>query len=104
MDIFVLCSTREGFPNVLLQAMSMKLPVVSADVGGCSEIIDHRSNGILYPSNDLDKFIESVEMLTEDGSFASRLGINARRTVVQNFSLDRMIKDYSEFYREFPIC
>ena len=99
MDIFVLCSSMEGFPNVLLQAMSMELPIVSTDVGGCPEIIDNTRNGILYPSNNLGKFIEAVEMLLENKSYASRLGINARKTVVREFSLDRMIKDYSVFYR-----
>ena len=72
MNIFVLCSLQEGLPNVLLQAMSMELPVISSDVGGCSEIIDHMTNGILYPSNNLDKFIEAVEMLIEDRIFASK--------------------------------
>jgi len=100
MDIFVLCSLREGFPNVLLQAMSMELPVITSDVGGCPEIIDNMTNGILYPSNDLDNFIEAVEMLIEDMNFASKLGVNARRTVVEKFSLNRMVKDYITFFRE----
>ena len=100
MNIFVLCSLQEGLPNVLLQAMSMEIPVIASDVGGCPEIIDNMRNGILYPSNNLDKFIEAVEMLIEDGKFASILAANARRTVEKNFSLDRMIQDYSKFYRE----
>ena len=100
MDVFVLCSLKEGFPNVLLQAMTMSLPVVSANVGGCSEIIDHMKNGILYPSNDLGEFIETIETLTTDTAFASRLGANAKRTVEEKFSLDRMIKEYATFYNE----
>ena len=71
MNIFVLCSLQEGLPNVLLQAMSMEIPVISSDVGGCPEIIDNMANGILYPSNHLEKFIEAVEMLIEDRNFAS---------------------------------
>ena len=46
------------------------------------------------------KFIEAVEMLIEDSNFASRLGLNARRTVEEKFSLNRMIEEYSAFYRE----
>lgn len=100
MDIFVLCSVKEGFPNVLLQAMAMSLPVVSANVGGCPEIIDHMKNGILYPSNDLGKFIEAIVTLTTDADFAGRLGSNAKRTVEEKFSLNRMIKKYANFYNE----
>ena len=100
MDIFVLCSLKEGFPNVLLQAMTMSLPVVSANVGGCPEIIDHNENGILYPSNNLGKFIEAIETLTTDTDFSRRLGFNAKRTVEERFSLDRMINKYITFYNK----
>ena len=100
MDVFVLCSLKEGFPNVLLQAMAMSLPVVSANVGGCSEIIDHMKNGILYPSNDLGKFIEAIASLTTNADLARRLGSNAKRTVEKKFSLDKMIEKYATFYYE----
>ena len=103
MNIFVLCSLQEGLPNVLLQAMSMEIPVIASDIGGCSEIIDNMANGILYPSNDLDKFIETVEILIKDKNFASRLGASARRTVEAKFSLNRMIKNYTAFYRELSV-
>ncbi len=98
MDVFVLCSLKEGFPNVLLQAMAMSLPVISANVGGCPEIIDHMKNGILYPSNDLGKFIEAIASLTTNTDLAGRLGSNAKRTVEEKFSLNRMIKKYATFY------
>ena len=100
MDIFVLCSLNEGFPNVLLQAMATSLPVVSANVGGCSEIINHMKNGILYPSNDLGKFIEAIVTLTTDENFADRLGYNAKQTIEEKFSLNRMIRKYATFYNE----
>lgn len=100
MDIFVLCSLKEGFPNVLLQAMAMNLPVVSANVGGCHEIIDHMKNGILYPSNDLERFVEAILSLTTDPDLAGRLGSNAKRTVKERFSLNRMIEKYATFYGE----
>lgn len=99
MNIFVLCSTRESFPNVLLQAMGMEIPIIASNVGGCAEIVDHLKNGILYPSNHLGRFIEAVEILIEDRSFASKLAANARRTVVKKFSLNRMIEEYKAFFR-----
>ena len=100
MDLFVLCSTREGFPNVLLQAMSMEIPTISANVGGCSEIIDHMKNGILYPSNNLKKFIQSVDILLKDESFSSKLAANGKETIRQNFSLGKMLTEYLDFYRK----
>jgi glycosyltransferase involved in cell wall biosynthesis len=104
MDIFVFCSLQEGLPNAILQAMSMEHPVIASEVGGCPEIIDNMTNGILYPSNKLEKFTGAVEMLLDDKNFASKLGANARRTVEKKFSLNRMIEEYTEFYQNLSTC
>jgi len=99
MDIFVLCSLHEGLPNALLQAMSMGLPVICSEIGGCKEVIKDRVNGILFPPNDLGRFIVAVELVINDRRFGSRLGRRARRTVKKNFSLNSMIENYANFYR-----
>ena len=104
MDLLVLCSIREGFPNCLLQAMSMEIPVLSADVGGCSEIIDHGITGMLYPSNNMEKFIDSVDILIQNKSYAVKIAANGRKRVEQHFSLERMIADYIDFYKDLSEC
>ncbi len=100
MNVFVLCSLQEGLPNVLLQAMSMELPVIASNVGGCLEIIAHRRNGLLYPSNNIDRFVEAVELLLKDKTLDSLLGNTARKTVEENFSLNQMTEAYTSFYRK----
>ena len=99
MDVFVLCSLREGFPNVILQAMSMGIPVLASNVGGCSEIIEHMNNGMLFPTNQLNEFTEAVELLLNDKKLGTNLGSNGKKTVVDDFSIDRMIKEYAKFFR-----
>ena len=59
MDILVLPSLWEGLPNAIIQAMSMGIPVVASNVGGCPEIINNMKNGLLFPSNNLDEFTRS---------------------------------------------
>ena len=100
MDIFVFCSMREGSPNVVLQAMSMEIPVVCSDIRGCSDIITNMENGVLFRPNSQFKFIECVEMLLNDKELAGRLGAEGRKTVEKKFSLHRMIDDYVAFYRD----
>jgi len=78
----------------------MSIPVLSANVGGCSEIIDHRKNGMLYPSNNTEKFIDEMETLLEDKAFAAEIAANGRKTVEDKYSLRRMITDYRGFYKE----
>ena len=103
MDILVLPSLWEGLPNAIIQAMNMGIPVVTSNVGGCPEIVNNMKNGILFPSNNLDEFIESVQILIEDRDFASRLGANAKRTAEERFSLSRMIEEYAKFYKELSV-
>ena len=103
MDILVLPSLRESLPNAIIQAMSMGIPVVASNVGGCPEIINNMKNGMLFPSNNLDEFIEAVKMLINNRDFASKLGANAKRTAEERFSLSRMIEDYTKFYNELSV-
>jgi glycosyltransferase involved in cell wall biosynthesis len=78
--------------------MSMSLPVIASNVGGCREIIDDLNNGILFPAGNTEKFLESVETLMNNKNLAAKLGSNARTTAEKYFSIDRMIKDYSTFF------
>mgnify|MGYP005989800765 CR=1 FL=1 len=46
-DVFILNSSYEGLPHVIVEAMSAKLPVICANVGGCAEIVIHKETGFL---------------------------------------------------------
>ncbi len=99
MNVFVLASVREGFPNVLLEAMGLGKPVVATRVGGIPELIDAGRNGILVPPRDAQALAKAVIHGLKDPLNASRLGNEARRTIRENFSLDRMVNQYETFYR-----
>ncbi len=61
-DLFLMGSHYEGFPNVLLEANSLGIPVVCFDApGGINEVVDSGVNGILVPPNDLDAFAAAVD-------------------------------------------
>lgn len=73
--LFVLTSDFEGFPNVLAEAMSLGLPVVSTDCPtGPSEMIESGVNGILVRRNDEDGLIAAVRSVLLDAQLAARLG------------------------------
>jgi glycosyltransferase involved in cell wall biosynthesis len=48
-DIFLFTSRREGLPNSILEAMAMGLPVVTTDVAGAKELVDHGQTGFVLP-------------------------------------------------------
>src|SRR5581483_5086987 len=50
-DVLVLPSLSEGSPNVILEAMSARVPIVAADVGGVSEIVSDGDSALLVPPN-----------------------------------------------------
>lgn len=61
-DLFLMGSHYEGFPNVLLEANSLGIPVVCFEApGGINEVIDSGVNGILVSPNDLDAFAAAVD-------------------------------------------
>ena len=100
MDVFVLTSSKEGFPNALLQAMSMEVPVVATSVGGCREIVDNGKDGFLFAPGDSEGFIERVSTLLENREMASAVASRAKSKVDATFSLSGMVDRYMDYYRK----
>lgn len=98
MDIFVLCSKKEGFPNALIQAMSMELPVVATNVGGCAEIVDTGVDGYLYESGNTDEFIEKVLTLIDGKDASVEMTSKARSKITSHYTLPVMLDNYVGFY------
>lgn len=97
-DIFVFASVEEGFGNVLLEAMSHGLPVVSRYLDGVTEaFIEHERNGFLF--SDADGFGRAVLRLIDDAALRARTGKAARETVARNFRLDVIAERYCDLYR-----
>lgn len=79
-DIFVLPSLSEGMPLVVLEAMSMGLPVVSTRVGAVPDLIEDGRSGILVPPGDPDAIATAVERLG-NAPLREKLGQEARQSV-----------------------
>ena len=60
-QVFVISSLQEGFPNALAEAMMAGIPVVTTDCGGIKEIIQHRHNGYLCRSGDVQSIYEGMK-------------------------------------------
>ncbi|RJQ23905.1 glycosyltransferase [Candidatus Parcubacteria bacterium] len=99
-DILVLTSIWEGMPNVIIEAMCMGVPVVSSNVGGCPEIIDHNIDGLLFKPNDVEDFVLSVKKLLAETHLGARLGEQARDKIKRKFSVEIMIENYVNFFEE----
>lgn len=98
MDIFVLASIREGFPNVLLEAMAACKPVVATKVGGIPELVDSGRDGFLVPPQNGEALAKAVLALVQDPERARRFGREARIKIERGFSLERMVDEYESLY------
>ena len=95
-DFFVLPSTNEGMPNVVLEAMASGLPSVVTQVSGCHDLIEEGVRGFFFPPNDVDGLIIALKKLCS--SDISALGSNARAFVETNFSLNSLAEEYESLY------
>ena len=89
-DVFTLAGSVErgqhGLPNVLVEAMSAGLIVVTTNLPPVVELIDHGVNGYIVPDDDAAIEVKLREVLADPGQWAT-IGSNARQKVIERFSL-----------------
>jgi glycosyltransferase involved in cell wall biosynthesis len=96
-DVMTLCSVTETFSLAALEAMAMGKPVVLSDVGGASEMVVPRWNGMLFPVRDTDTYVERLAALS-DPAISRHMGINARRLMERRFSASLMADRYEMLF------
>lgn len=99
-DIVCLPSYREGLPKSLIEAMAIGRPIVSTDVPGCRECVDENFNGFLVKAKDSKALSEKIDTLLGSETMRLKMGANSRSKMVNELSLDKVLKDTCEFYDE----
>lgn len=93
-DIYIQYSVSEGFPRTILEAMAMKMPIISTDVGSISGIIRNDINGILIPSNSGEDLINSISNLVQNGSFSQTIANNGYEDAKNKYEWNRVFALY----------
>jgi glycosyltransferase involved in cell wall biosynthesis len=99
LDLLVMPSLHEGLPYVLLEAMSLRVPIVASRVGGLREVLDDGS-GMLVPPGDPYALATAIERLYGDRELRARFAARAHDTVRQRFAARDMVRAYSDLYRQ----
>lgn len=99
-DALVLPSYREGFPNVLLQAGAMQVPVIATDVNGSNEIVVDGETGWLVPSRDTPALKGAMESAAADKAGLKAMGKRARDRIAARYGQDRYRAALLEYYSE----
>ncbi|HUG39823.1 MAG TPA: glycosyltransferase [Longimicrobiales bacterium] len=96
MDVFVLCSDREGMSNAMLEALAAGVPVVSTDVSGAREALapveDAGTPGVVLAAP--EDLVPAVRALLADPARLAAMGDAARRAARARFGEERMLDDW----------
>lgn len=98
-DVLVRAALTEGLPNVALEAMAMRVPVVATGICGTPEAVLDGVTGRLVPTADDRAIATAVEALLDLSPDARReMGERGRAHVLERFTLDRMADAYEELF------
>jgi glycosyltransferase involved in cell wall biosynthesis len=98
-DVFVLASTSEGLPMVLLEAMSYGLAIVATSVGGVPDVVEDRVEALVVPPGDPAALAGALAELASAPDLRTRLGGAARRRSAE-FSPEAVAGRLERIYRE----
>jgi glycosyltransferase involved in cell wall biosynthesis len=99
-SIFCLPSFAEGVPVVLMEAMAMRLAVISTRIAGTPELIEDGRDGLLVPPGRSDQLAEALERIITDSSLRADLGKAGREKVLREFSLERSAAQLHALFAE----
>lgn len=100
VDIFLIPSEREGFPNALLEAMAAGLPVVGSPAGAIPEVLIHGQGGFLHPHDDSQSLASSLLQLVGSHSLREQMGRYNHMTVCRSFTLQTAFSPFSAVWRK----
>jgi glycosyltransferase involved in cell wall biosynthesis len=96
MDVVALTSDNEGVPLSLIEAAAAGVPVVSTDVGGVKEIVEHDATGFVV--RDELALADSVKRLVDDTALREAMGRRARLHIAERCSMQRYLSDHAALY------
>ncbi len=97
-DVVVLPSWREGLSRSLIEAAAMERPIITTDVPGCKDVVDHGRSGLLVPLRDARSLRLAIELLINNPVLARNFGKAAREKIESEFQVSFVNKDTLKQY------
>lgn len=94
------CSESEVLPWVILEAMTLDLPVVASSIPAHCELLAHGRSGLLTPCGDISGFASALDLLFSSPSLGENLARCARRNIENRFSIQAMVEQTQSVYEE----
>ena len=91
---------QDGIPVVLMEAMALQIPVVSTQVSGIPELVQHQQTGWLAPPRDATALAEAIVHLADDEELRTHLARNGRALVEREFEIKGNVKRLIGVFRQ----
>lgn len=89
---------QEGCPVALLEAMASGMACIATDIAGSQDVIEHGKSGLLVPPLDRLALRLAIEKVLSDDGLRHSLGAEARRRIVEHYSIKREVQQHEEMY------
>jgi glycosyltransferase involved in cell wall biosynthesis len=93
-DLLIIPSKIEGIPIVLMESLSLGIPVIASSIGGIPDIIENNYNGFLCDPNNIDDFADRIIQVYLDKKLQNQLGLNARDYAKISLDISKMNSEY----------
>lgn len=97
-DVLISPSQNETFGRVLIEAMSMKVPVIATNVGAIPEIVEHEKTGLLIEYGNNGEFVNAIIRLQNDNLLRENLITNAYFAVTEKYNEKKYIAAIETMY------
>ena len=102
-DLFVHAAEYEGCPNVIMEAMSCGLPILSSNAGDISYIVDHGENGYVYEVGDLNSMLNFGIQFMKDRTLLDSFGSCGSEKAQKKFAVHTYVAQLKNAYREIGV-
>ncbi|MEZ5422428.1 MAG: glycosyltransferase family 4 protein [Pyrinomonadaceae bacterium] len=99
-DTVTIPSFVESFGLAAVEAMACGKTVVASNVGGLAEIVENEVSGLLVPPDDAPALAGAIRRVLEEPKFAAGLAENAKRRVMENFTMEAMVDGWIRCYEQ----
>lgn len=102
--VSVLCCEKEACPNLVMESMACRTPIVVPDAGGAGELVQNGRTGLKFVADDADSLAGCIRRLLDDNDLRERVTENAscyaNETFTCNVHMDQLRKRFEQVIAE----
>ena len=98
-DVTIVPSLEENLSNVIMESLSCGTPVVGFDIGGNSDLIEHKKTGYLAEKMNSEDLARGIDWVLQNDNY-NKISTNSRQKVLNNFESSLVAKKYIALYKD----